>query len=284
MDVQSHRRTRIIAEACANHLGDPGIQEDMIWAAAEAGADYIKFQSWQAAQNARGQAAAMAPFELSDDDHHRLIEVARKAGIGFSTTVFDLGRIPFVASLKLDFIKVASPDCGSRRFLEAVAHAAPKVILSTGMSEDGEVQLAASIFQRTGAASALLHCMYPLVDGKFHLRRMNWLRRHAAEVGLSDHSSANDLRASKLAIGMGADWLERHFILSAKLQAKDAPVSVDPQGLRELVDSAKNADRHADLRCLGTRHPELLGDEQPVLSGKVAELRQFYRGRWGDND
>ncbi len=281
MDGNGKPRTRIIAEACANHLGDRKIQEDMIWAAAEAGADYIKFQSWQAAKNARGQANAMAPFELSDDDHYRLMEVARRAGIGFSTTVFDRERIAFVAALGLDFLKLASPDCGSRPFLEEVARAAPKIILSTGMSEEGEVQMAAAVFKRSGVSFALLHCMYPLVDGQFHLRRMSWLRRYAPEVGLSDHSAGGDLRASKLAIALGADWLERHFILSRSLPAKDAPVSVDPAGLRELVEAARDLDVG---ETIAQRHPELLGDAQPVLSAKVGELRQFYRGRWGDND
>ncbi len=281
MQTNGRKQTRIIAEACANHLGDRKIQEDMIWAAAEAGADYIKFQSWRAATNARGQAAAMSPFELSDDDHFRLLETARKAGIRFATTVFDRERIPFVASLGLDFVKVASPDCGSRRFLEDLAAVAPRVILSTGMSEDREVQAASRIFRCAGSSLALLHCMYPLVDGRFHLQRMNWLRRYAPEVGLSDHSGALDLRASKLAIALGADWLERHFILSRTLPAKDAPVSVDPAGLRELVEAAHHPDQQQDL---ARQHPELLGDAQPALSAKVGELRQFYRGRWGNND
>ncbi len=276
----SPRRTRIIAEACANHLGDRRIQEEMIWAAAEVGADYIKFQSWRAATNTRGQATAMAPCELSDDDHFRLIDVAEKAGIKFATTVFDCERIRFVAALGLDFVKVASPDCGSKRLLEELAAKVPRIILSTGMSEDGEVQQAAWVVRRAGAQLALLHCMYPLADGAFHLRRMHWLREYAPEVGLSDHSAGDDSRASKLAIALGADWLERHFILDRTMPAKDAAVSVDPAGLRERVRAAGNP---GGLLDLGRQHPELLGEFRPVLSGKVSELRQFYRGRWGDN-
>ncbi len=275
------RRTKIIAEACANHLGDPKIQEEMIWAAAEVGADYIKFQSWQASTNQRGQGEAMAAFELSDDDHYRLREVAKKAGIGFSTTVFDRSRVTFVASLDLDFIKVASPDCGSMGLLQDVAGKFPKVIISTGMSQNGEILESSQIVQRGGSQVAFLHCMYPLVDGAFHIRRMQLLREYASEVGLSDHSAGTDLRASKLAIALGADWIERHFILNRSINAKDAPVSIDVKGLRELVEAADNPTSQFEL-C--RQHSELLGDFQPNLSEKVTELRSFYRGRWGDNN
>lgn len=276
----ARKRTKIIAEACANHLGDKKIQEDMIWAAAEVGADYIKFQSWKAETNTRGQSDAMKPFELSDDDHHRLIEVAKKAGIGFSTTVFDRQRIPFVASLGLDFIKVASPDCGSIPFLKDLASSFPKVIVSTGMSDQGEIAQTVGVFRELGCPLSLLHCMYPLVDGHYHLRRMDWLRQFVEEVGLSDHSKGEDLRASKLAIGMGADWIERHFILDRKMPAKDATVSIDVEGLRELVEATH---RPHDCLAIGEEYPELFGDVQPELSDRVRELRSFYRGRWGVN-
>jgi N,N'-diacetyllegionaminate synthase len=281
MNVLQPRRTRIIAEACANHLGDPKIQEDMIWAAADAKADYIKFQSWQVKTNARGQAAAMKDFELSDDDHHRLMEVARQAGIGFSTTVFDVARVEFVASLNLDFVKVASPDCASFRLLsELIAAGVPKVIVSTGMSDDDEVLATAQTVLDSGSELALLHCMYPLVDGAYHLRRMETLRLYAPETGLSDHSAGDDLRASRLAIALGADWIERHFILDRTMPGKDAAVSVNPDELRQLADAANDPNQFGYLAEV---YPELMGEAHPALSDKVRELRTFYQGRWGDN-
>jgi sialic acid synthase SpsE len=254
----------------------------MIRAAAEAGADYIKFQSWQAATNTRGQQENMRPYELSDDDHHRLQAAAQKAGIGFTTTVFDVDRVPFVASLGLDFVKVASSDCGSRRLLEELVQAGvKKMIVSTGMSEETEVRCTSALLRQSGVSTPLLHCMYPLVDGAFHLARMGHLRQYAHEVGLSDHSAGHDLRASKLAIGLGADWIERHFILDRTCtRAKDTAVSVDPAGLRELVEATQQPDVHLSL---AEEFPELLGNAQPVLSRKVCELREFYVGRWGEN-
>ncbi|MER3416624.1 MAG: hypothetical protein C4297_10480 [Gemmataceae bacterium] len=277
---QTVRRTRIIAEACANHLGDRKLQEDMIHAAAEAGADYIKFQSWQAVKNRRGQAEHMAPFELSDDDHHRLLEIARRAGIGWATTVFDVERVDFVASLGLDFVKVASPDCGSLRLLQKLAPVAKKIVLSTGMSDQEEIEASVAAVRAAGTPLVLLHCIYPLVDGYYHLRRMLWLRRYVPEVGLSDHSAGDDLRASLAAIALGADWLERHFILDRRLKTKDAPVSVDVRGLRELVEAAAEPRAHENLL---RRFPELLGEAQPQLSHQVLQLKSFYVGRWGDN-
>lgn len=276
------RRARIIAEACANHLGDHKLQEEMIWAAAEAGADYIKFQSWQAKTNARGQAEQMSAYELSDDDHHRLMDVSQQAGIAFATTVFNVERVSFVASLKCDFVKVASPDCSSLLLLEElVAAGIPQIIISTGMSNHTEVQATADRMSATGTKMAFLHCMYPLADGAFHLRRMETLRQFAPETGLSDHSAGDDLRASKLAIAMGADWIERHYILDRNCpKAKDAPVSIDTAGLKELVDASKEPEPHL---ALADEYPELMGDAEPVLSEKVRSFREFYVGRWGDN-
>lgn len=272
--------TRIIAEACANHLGDARIQEEMIWAAAEAGADTIKFQSWQSATNTRGQTAQMAPFELSDDDHYRLMSVAAKARIRFSTTVFDVARVPFVKSLNLDFVKVASPDCGSRKLLDALCPGTPKVIISTGMSTDDEVEATAEMVNAHGCDLALLHCIYPLADGVFNLSRIESLRRYASEVGLSDHSAGADLRASMMAITMGAEWIERHFILDRSMKAKDSAVSIEPSELKRLVDAAKSPPSIDEML---EQHPELMAEPVELLSAKVMEFRDFYRGRWGDN-
>ena len=86
--MQNLRKTKIIADACANHKGDLKIAKEMIWQAKECGADYIKFQSWQAKDNQRGQQEQMKTFELSDKDHFVLLEEANKAGIKFLTTCF----------------------------------------------------------------------------------------------------------------------------------------------------------------------------------------------------
>ena len=148
------------------------------------------------------------------------------------------------------------------------------------MSERAEVERAAAIVTGAGRDLVLLHCNYPLADGRWDLRRMSTLRDLAGSVGLSDHSAGYDLRSSLLAIALGADWIERHFVLSRPSAARDAPVSIDPEGLARLVAATRDPEPHL---ALAERHPEILGEADRPLSEPVRRLREFYVGRWGDN-
>src|SRR5215831_3349703 len=117
-------RTQIIAEVTSNHGGDMTLAREFIKRAADAGADFVKFQSWRAS-TVRGGAADpqydwFVKAELSDADHHVLIEECDRHGIRFLTTCFDIGRVEFLASLGMPAIKVGSPDLTSRRMLEAL--------------------------------------------------------------------------------------------------------------------------------------------------------------------
>lgn len=274
------KRTKIIAEACANHLGEKKLQEEMIYAAREAGADYIKFQSWKAETNTRGQTKDMKKYELSDDDHFRLSDLCKSEGIGFTTTIFDTNRLDFLKSLNLDFIKLASSDCASYNMINEVSKSFPHVMISTGMTYNSEIKKASEIVKDNSDKLTLLHCMYPLADNQYNLNRINWLKKFTNSVGLSDHSAGEDLRASKIAMSMGSDYIERHFTLDRNIQTKDGKVSINPTELKDLVNYSKNP---LKIDYWKNNHENLFGYEDRKMSEKELEFRDFYVGRWGNN-
>jgi N,N'-diacetyllegionaminate synthase len=265
-------RTQIIAEVTSNHGGDMGLAREFITRAAEAGADYIKFQSWRAS-TVRGGAADpqydwFVKSELSDADHERLIAECARHRIGFMTTCFDIGRVEFLASLGLDAIKVGSPDLTSRRMLEALRERFPHVIVSTGVGTDDEVAQAAEWL--AGGKFTFLHCvsLYPMPAAVAHLKRMEWLRRFTASVGWSDH--AEGLAVAKVAIAAGASHVEKHFCLGRNGPGRSMAWDATPGQIEELVKYASEVET-------------LMGDESHPQTPDLAAAKARFIGRWGDN-
>lgn len=263
-------RTLIVAEAATNHLGDVGRALEMVDAAADIGCDFIKFQSWQA-KNLRPDDPGLEfhrQRELSDEAHWKLLDRCYTRGIQFLTSCFDAERIPFLKSLGLTTIKIASPDCGSIPFLRKVREAFDEVILSTGMSYDAEVAEAAQVL-RSGSY-CLLHCvsLYPTPPDQIHLARMDWLRQFSSRVGYSDHSLGTE--AGCLAIARGAAYLEKHFTLERDPNDRFSAMAGTPDEFRELVAYAGDVER-------------LMGVDARELSSEEEEARNVWIDRRGRN-
>ncbi len=173
--MNSHR-TLIIAEAGVNHAGSPQTALALVDAAADAGADIVKFQTFNAsalaAPSARkadyqqrttdaseNQHAMLLPLELPQSAHHHLIARAKSRGIEFLSTPFDHQSLRFLLSLNLPRIKIGSGDLTNAPLLHAVAMADAKLILSTGMATLGEVEDALGVlahgYSRSGAAPSV---------------------------------------------------------------------------------------------------------------------------------
>lgn len=263
-------RTQIIAEAATNHLGDVSRALEMVDAAADIGCDYIKFQSWQA-KNLRPDDPGLQfhqQRELTDEAHWKLLDRCRSRGINFLTTCFDAERIPFLQSLGLKTIKIASPDCGSYPFLRKVREAFDEVIASTGMSYDVEVAGCARALQ--GGSYCLCHCisLYPTPPEHLNMARMDWLRQFSPRVGYSDHSLGT--AAGKLSIARGAAYLEKHFTLERNPQDPLSAMAGTPDEFRELVAYA----REVEL---------MMGQAQRELSSEEEQARNLWIDRRGRN-
>lgn len=297
---------KIIVECCQNHKGDLKLLDEMIWAAKDAGADYAKIQSMRAddltyrdrfeegkTQNGKilcikrpfkPEYDRLRPMDLDDDAHYFFIERCKKAGIEPLTTVFSRSRIPFLASLPWDTIKVASFDCASYPMLQNLKGRFRHLIISTGSTYKTEIKKTAEFLKDT--EFSFLHCVsiYPTPLDKLKLSRIAWLRQFTPSVGFSDHTLAmrDGIKASLAAIFLGAQMIERHFTLLPRDHTKDGPVSIDPHQLRSLVEASRM--NKEDLgKKVQQEIPEWrawLGDPESDLSHEEELNRDYYRGRF----
>lgn len=260
----------LVAEAATNHNGDMGLALEMIDAAKEAGADYIKFQSWRTETMETSNPAyeMMRKKELSNDDHFQLIQRCRDKKIGFLTTCFDIGRVDFLSTLGINTIKIASTDVTSIRMLKKLRDKFDHLVLSTGMSRPDEVKEAVKVIDK--GYFTLLHCvsLYPTSPEKANLGRMKWLKQFSKNVGYSDHTVGNE--ACKTAVAMGATFVEKHFTLKHDPENVFSIISALPKDIKEIsqwIDSVNT----------------LIGNDKGDMNEEENESRLTFIGRWGNN-
>ena len=247
----SDNSVMIIAEAGVNHNGSVDLALKMIDKAYEAGADYIKFQTFKAsslvschAQKARYQVAntksdgtqlsMLEKLELSFDDFIRLKEHCAKVGIGFMSTPFDLESALFLNDIGLEIFKVGSGDINNKILLDKIASFKKEVILSTGMSDLYDIDKAMSVLE--GCKVSLLHCTteYPCPYESVNMQAMQTLKdRYDVTVGYSDHTRG--LEIAFMAVAMGARIIEKHFTLDRNMEGPDQISSLQPDELKAMV-------------------------------------------------
>lgn len=240
--------TRIIADACANHMGDMRVAEAMVDAAAQAGVDVVKWQAFHADRlnpswpNYEAAKANYARLQFTSEQFAHLKSYCEGKGVEFLCTAFDLDAADMISKLGCDTVKIASPDSNNLPLLEKCLALFRKTIISTGMSTAGEMQqllgyLNAKVAIRDIDRSkvAIMHCLsqYPAPLNKVDMGRMLRLRETGFEYGYSDHSIA--LEPAKLAIALGASYIERHLTLSRDLPGKDQQISTLPDGFYKLA-------------------------------------------------
>ena len=258
-------KINIIAEIGANHNGDISLAKEMINAAHENGADYAKFQSWKEDNLRKGPwDEDDSPFfgfknkrdfykhaQLTDEQHHELIEHCNKVGIKFLTTCFDQPRASFLSTLGMDTIKVASCDSTNHDMIVDLAGRFNRVICSTGMTTQAEARDLMKWLAFYCKKHVVLHCvsMYPTPLDKVSIEKMFWIKdtlnpvgyRDAdgpGEWGVSDHSLGTTV--PKVAICYGATWIEKHFTTDKKLIGPDNYMSIEPSELKDIRNFAND--------------------------------------------
>ena len=299
---------KIIAECCQNHKGDRSILQDMIWQAAEAGADYVKVQSiladeltrrerFEEGETENGVQTAikrpyapeherLKPMDLGDEAHEWFIDECKKADVKPLTTVFTRARIPFAGSLPWPerAIKVASYDCASYPMLRELMEHFDYLFISTGATYDEEIERTSEVLG--DHSFTLMHCVtiYPTPLDVMNLARLDYLRQFTPSVGFSDHSLVRQdgLKASIAAMAHGADVVERHFTVLAEDETKDGPVSINPEQLAELVRFARmpQADVQAYVEENIPERDVMIGQEHRELTHGEKLNRDYYRGRF----
>ncbi|PKL48327.1 MAG: N-acetylneuraminate synthase [Candidatus Riflebacteria bacterium HGW-Riflebacteria-2] len=267
----------IIAEAGVNHNGSCELAYRLIDAAARAGADAIKFQTFTAEECA-GRFAATAAYqkncaaedqfqllkalELPFSEFYGLKKYAEKLGLLFLSTPDGTASLELLCSLDVAVIKTGSGEVSNLPFLREIAARQRPVILSTGMSSLGEVQKAYTALRAGGADDImLLHCTseYPAAPADCNLRCIPLLRQaFAVPVGFSDHSEGHE--AAVAATAIGAEIIEKHLTLDRSMTGPDHAASLDPQQFAELVTAVRKTSV-----MLGDGHKSAASGEQANL-------------------
>lgn len=235
----------------------------LVDAAADAGVDYVKFQTFKT-ENLVTESAVKADYqkkntiggeesqfsmlkrlELTEDDHLQLIDYCRKKGVSFLSTAFDLDSIDFLHGLNLGVWKIPSGEITNYPYLKKIAGYNEEVILSTGMSDMTDVDAAMRALADNGqelSKVTLLHCntQYPTPMEDVNLRAMLSLRAFSDKVGFSDHTVGIEIPVA--AAALGATVIEKHFTLSRDLPGPDHKASLEPEELKAMVSAIRNVE------------------------------------------
>lgn len=253
----------IIAEMSANHHQNFEEAEEILRAAAEAGADAVKIQTytadtmtidcsnryfrigsgtvWEGKGLYELYKEAYTPWEWQPG----LKKTAEKLGIDFFSTPFDESSVDFLEKMKVPVYKIASFELTDIPLLRKVARTGKPVIMSTGMSTISEIEEALSTLKKYGTGgTALLKCTsaYPAASEEMNLNTIpDMSRRFKLPAGLSDHSLEPAIPVT--AVGLGACIIEKHFTLSRKVPGPDVTFSLEPDEFREMVRSIRIAEK-----------------------------------------
>ena len=254
-------KTLIIAEAGVNHNGDMALAKQLIDVAADAGADLVKFQTFNADRQVT-QAAAKADYQLQQTDqaetqhamlrrlelseamHHALIAHCATRGIGFFSTGFDIPSLDLLRGLGQKLFKIPSGEITNLPYLRHVGQWGGPLSLSTGMATLGDIEAALDALVRSGAALSeitVLHCTteYPTPMVDVNLRAMLGIQTAlGVAVGYSDHTPG--IEVATAAVALGATVIEKHFTLSRNLPGPDHQASLEPAELSAMVRAIRN--------------------------------------------
>jgi N-acetylneuraminate synthase len=254
-------KTLIIAEAGVNHNGDIHLAKKLIDVAADAGVDYVKFQTFKT-ENLVSKSAKKATYqientkeegsqfdmlkklELDVNAHHILIDYCQQKKIQFLSTGFDLESLDLLNELNIDLFKVPSGEITNLPYLEKIASFGKPVILSTGMCTMQEVKEAFHVFISNGISKndiTILHCNteYPTPIEDVNLNAMLTIQNElGVDIGYSDHTLGIEIPTA--AVAMGAVCIEKHFTLDRNMTGPDHKASLEPNELRLMVSSIRN--------------------------------------------
>jgi sialic acid synthase SpsE len=237
----------IIAEAGINHNGDTALAAQLVDAAAQAGADAIKFQThFPEHEMLRGGATAAYVGEslfdllmrtaLSREGHVEMQRRAASLGIMFLSTPFSREAADFLDAIGVPAFKTGSGELTNLPLQQHIARKHKPMIISTGMSTPEEIDRTVQVVRAEGTPFALMHCTstYPTPYEHVQLGCINWLQNlYGVPVGFSDHTLGSFMAFA--AAANGANIFEKHFTTSRSLPGPDQQGSMEPKELAELV-------------------------------------------------
>ena len=246
----------IIAEAGINHNGSIQTAKELIDLAKDAGADAVKFQKREleetyieevvedpaiAEMGVEYTVSNLKEVVLSDQQFRKLAKYARSQGIDFLCSPWDESSVDFLETINMPVYKVGSPDLTNFVLLEKIVETGKPIIVSTGMSDEKEIERTVDFLEENNADFAILHCRstYP---APFHNLNLNFMEKmmdkYDVPIGYSGHERG--IAISEAAATMGASIIERHFTLDRTMEGPDHSASLEPAGLNKLVRDIRN--------------------------------------------
>lgn len=260
-----HTTTFIIAEAGVNHNGSLELAMQMVDAAADAGADAIKFQTFTAEKlvcrhaekaeyqkrttdKTKGQYELIKRLELDANAYRELFDYCREKSIRFLSSAFDLESIDLLDELGLEIFKIPSGEILNLPYLRKIGGLKKEIILSTGMTDIGEIEDALDVLTQAGTDSekiTVLHCTteYPTPVEDVNLQAMRTIGAAfpGNSIGYSDHTLGVEIPIA--AVALGATVIEKHFTLDRNMEGPDHKASLEPGELKAMVCAIRNIEK-----------------------------------------
>lgn len=289
------KKTLIIAEAGVNYNGDIELAKKMVEAAAEAGADIVKFQTGKP-ENSISRFAVKADYQidttgndesqlemcrklmLPDEVYPELVDTCKKHQIQFLSTPFDTESVDFLEGLGVNTWKIPSGEITNLPLLIRIAKTGDPVILSSGMCTLEEIKRTVETLKTNGAGEIIvLHCNteYPTPFCDANLSAIKTLERDLnLAIGYSDHTMG--IEASIAAVALGAVVIEKHFTLDRSMDGPDQRASIEPSELEAMV----TAIRHIELAIgSGIKSPSPSEQKNIVIARKsIVAKRAIVQG------
>lgn len=289
----------IIAEAGVNHNGSMENAFRLVDAAAEAGVDYIKFQTFKSnklvsgsakkadyqIENTRNSAETqlqmLQKLELSREQHEELIAYCQEKKVQFFSTAFDLDSLEYLHKIGLQMVKIPSGEITNLPYLRKATTLFRKVILSTGMAAVSEIKNAVDVFTNAGINMeniTILHCNteYPTPMEDVNLKAMLHLQHvFGTEVGYSDHTLGIEVPIA--AVALGATMIEKHFTLDKSMEGPDHKASLEPGELKAMVSAIRNIEKALS----GSGLKEVSPSEQKniaIARKSIVAIKKIHKG------
>jgi len=242
-------KTFVIAEVGSNHLGDLVSAKEHIAAAADAGADAVKFQSikldqlWHAPT--KKIKALHKKIDFAEEWHEELIRYAAKKNILFTSSPTYLKAVSIMEEVDVPFFKIASAQVGTfPQLISAVAKTGKPTFFSTGIADYSLISRAVDLFKKHNHSKyAIFHCnsIYPTPYDAVNLGRMETYRRmFHCPIGFSDHTEGTAIVIA--AVARGASMIEKHFKLEGEIDSPDAQFSITPGQFSSMVESIRSVE------------------------------------------
>ena len=309
-----NNKVLIIAEAGVNHNGSYENAKKLILAGAEAGVDYVKFQTFKASNlvskdaekadyqkrntndESLSQFEMLKKLEMPEKWHYDLKKYAESLNVKFLSTGFDEESIDFLESIYIDLFKIPSGEITNKPFLEHISKKKKPIIISTGMADLKEVRAAIEVLQKNGTRKSsitILHCNteYPTPMTDVNLKAMLTLKDvFDVNIGYSDHTLGIEVPIA--AVALGAKVIEKHFTLDKNMDGPDHKASLDPLELKQMVRAIRNIEKA--ISGNGIKEPSVselkniqiarksIHTNKPLLKGELLKREDIIMIRPGD--